>query len=104
MLVVCVIARCQRTAENIQSSIKSAKNKYDTAKKGPFLKMTHRAPLPDPRLEPYNMSRACLMAVKHVGNGQFGDVYLANLSVTADVAKRHTWNDAGRSKNLLGNR
>lgn len=89
-------------AENLQSAIKGAKNKYDTAKKGPFLKVTRRAPLPDPRLESHNMSRACLMAVKHVGNGQFGDVYLANMSVTKEAATAHGWNDAGMDEDGYG--
>jgi serine/threonine protein kinase len=90
-----VLLASRRNADAIKKAIKVAKNKLETMKKGPFLKVTHAAPLPNPELEAFNMSRANLVAVKHVGNGQFGDVYLANMTVNEGNAAKHLVNDAG---------
>jgi hypothetical protein len=62
-----VFLASRRSADAIKKALKGAKNKFDTMKKGPFLKVTHAAPLPNAELEAYNMSRSVLVAVKHVG-------------------------------------
>ena len=90
-LHVDVLLVTKKEGKALKAAIKSAKNRAKTSHRNPFASVTPDGKPPNQQLGKADIPRTSLTAVKHVGNGQFGDVYLANYRVSATSAQGNAW-------------
>lgn len=77
-LHVDVLLVTKKAGRILQSAVKSATNRAMTSHRNPFASITDNGRPPTMQLGKAEIPRTSLTAVKHIGNGQYGDVYLAS--------------------------
>ena len=77
-LHVDVLLVTKKAGKFLKSAVKSAKNRAKTSHRNPFASITDDGKPPTMQLGKAEIPRTSLTAVKHIGNGQYGDVYLAS--------------------------